>query len=78
MLRGAWVPLAATKAQREKKNDPRPSLEERYASKDDYMTKVKAVIEKLIKQRLLLDSDLESQMKQASERWDWVAKQAKK
>lgn len=78
MLRGAWVPLAATKAQREKTNDPRPSLEERYASKDDFMAKVKAAIEKLIEQRLMLPSDLEPQLKQAGERWDWVATQAKK
>lgn len=76
MLRGAWVPLAATKVQREKTNDPRPSLEERYASKDDFMTRVKTTIEKLIEQRLMLGSDLEPQMKQASERWDWVTKRA--
>jgi hypothetical protein len=74
MLRGAWVPLAATKAQREKTNDPRPSLEERYASKDDFTAKVKTVIEKLIEQRLVLPDDLEPQLKQASERWDWVTK----
>jgi hypothetical protein len=75
MLRGAWVPLAATKAQREVTNDPRPSLEERYASKDDFMAKVKKAIEKLIEQRLLLDTDLKPQMEQASDRWDWVVKQ---
>ncbi len=74
MLRGAWVPLAATKAKREKTNDPRPSLEERYTSKDDFVAKVKAVIGKLIEQRLMLPDDLEPQLKQAGERWDWVAK----
>jgi hypothetical protein len=78
MLRGAWVPLAATQSQREKTNDPRPSLEERYASKDEFMAKVKTVIEKLIEQRFMLESDLEPQMKQASERWDWVTKQGVK
>ena len=75
MLRGAWVPLAPTQAQREKMNDPRPSLEERYASKDEFMAKVKAAIKKLIKQRLMLDDDLEPQLKQAGERWDWVVRQ---
>lgn len=74
MLRGAWVPLAATKAKREKTNDPRPSLEERYTSRDDFMAKVKAAIEKLIEQRLMLPDDLEPQLKQAGERWDWVTK----
>lgn len=74
-LRGAWVPFAATKAQRLKANDPRPSLQERYASKDEFMSKVKAVIETLIEQRLMMSTDLEPQLKQASERWDWVMRQ---
>lgn len=75
MLRGAWVPLAPTQAQREKMDDPRPSLEERYASKDEFMAKVKAAIKKLIEQRLMLDDDLAPQLKQAGERWDWVVRQ---
>lgn len=76
MLRGAWTPFAATKAQREKTGDPRPSLEERYASKDEFMAKVSATIQWLIDRRLMTESDMEPQMKQASERWDWVFKRA--
>lgn len=72
LLRGAWVPFAKTKSQREGTNDPRLSLEQRYASKDAYLAKVKAVVLKLIEQRLLAESDLESQLKQATARWDWV------
>jgi hypothetical protein len=72
LLRGAWVPFAKTKSQREATNDPRPSLEERYASKDAYLAKVKAVVLKLIDQGLMAESDLESQLKQAAARWDWV------
>jgi hypothetical protein len=78
MLRGAWTPFAVTKAQREKTGDPRLSLEERYASKDEFMTKVSAAIQQLIERRLLLESDREPQMKQASERWDWVFQRAGK
>ncbi len=74
LLRGAWVPFAKTKAQREAADDPRLSLDERYASKDQFMAKVKAVIERLIEQRLMMGTDLEPQMKQASERWDWVVR----
>lgn len=72
LLRGAWVPFAKTKAEREAANDPRLSLEERYASKDAYLDQVKAAVRKLIEQRFLTDADLEPQLKQASERWDWV------
>jgi hypothetical protein len=71
LLRGAWVPLAKTK----NANDPRPSLEERYASKDAYLDQVKAAAQKLIEQRFLTTADLDPQLKQASQRWDWVMKQ---
>lgn len=71
-LRGAWAPLAATKAQREATGDPRLSMDERYASKQSYLLEVKKVLQKLIQQRLLLPEDLAPQMKQSSERWDWV------
>ncbi len=75
LLRGAWVPFAKTQAEREAANDPRLSLEERYGSKDAYLDQVKAAVEKLVKQRFLTDADLEPQLKQASERWDWVMRQ---
>ena len=77
LLRGAWVPFARTKAQRLATDDPRPSLEERYPSKTDFMEKVNAALHQLIEQRLLLPADLEPQLKQASERWDWVTDHVK-
>jgi hypothetical protein len=74
-LRGAWVPFAPTKAGREAGNDPRLSLEERYESKDAYLAKVSEVLKRLIAQRFLTEDDLAPQLKQAGERWDWVANQ---
>ena len=78
LLRGAWVPFAKTKAEREAVNDPRLSLEERYNNKTIYLDQVKAAVQKLIEQRFLTTADLEPQLKQASERWDWVAKRSSK
>jgi hypothetical protein len=78
LLRGAWVPFAKTKAEREAVNDPRLSLEERYANKAAYLDQVKAAVQKLIEQRFLTEADLEPQLKQASQRWDWVAKRSSK
>ena len=75
LLRGAWVPFAKTKSLREAANDPRPSLEERYASKDEYLAKVKPVLQKLINQHFLQPTDLEPQLKQAGVRYDWVMRQ---
>jgi hypothetical protein len=75
-LRGAWTPFAATKAQREQTGDPRPSLAERYASKDEFTAKIGAAIQHLIEQRLMQESDRETQAKQASDRWDWIIQRA--
>jgi hypothetical protein len=57
-FQGATFPFAATKAQRLANGDPRPSLEERYSSKEDYVNKVRAAAEALVRQRLLLEEDV--------------------
>jgi hypothetical protein len=55
---GSTIPFAATKAQRMASGDPRPSLEERYTSKADYVSKVQAAAQALVSQRLLLPEDV--------------------
>lgn len=72
LLRGAWVPFARTKAERVSANDPRLSLEERYSGRSAYLEQVKSAVEKLIERRFLSNADLEPQLKQASQRWDWI------
>jgi hypothetical protein len=62
---GQFIEFAKTKVEREMKNDPRPSLEERYASHDDYVTKVKAAADALKADRLLLDTDADAYVKRA-------------
>jgi hypothetical protein len=54
---GIFLPFARTKAEREKSHDPRPSLEERYAGRDDYVAKVTAAADALVAARLLLAED---------------------
>ena len=39
---GSYIPFAKTKAERDAANDPRPSIEERYGSRADYVAKVRA------------------------------------
>ena len=55
---GSTFLFASTKAQRTASGDPRPSLQERYASKADYVGKVQAAAQALVAQRLLLDEDV--------------------
>lgn len=54
---GAVLPFAATRAERLRADDPRPSLEERYPSQGDYVEAVRAAAEALVRERLLLPAD---------------------
>ena len=57
MLIGAWSPFAATKAQREAANDPRPSLAERYGNRDGYVDRVRASARAAVAEGFLLPED---------------------
>jgi len=54
---GSFVAFAGTRAEREAADDPRPSLEERYGSRDAYVAKVKVAAAVLVAERLLLPDD---------------------
>jgi Alpha/beta hydrolase domain len=66
---GSRIAFARTRREREDAGDPRPSLEERYGSRDAYVAKVKAAAEALVADRLLLPSDAAAYVK-AAERCD--------
>lgn len=71
-LRGAWILFAATRGQREQLGDPRPALDERYATKEAYLVRVSEALQHLVQQGYLQAEDLEPMRKQAGARWDWV------
>ena len=48
------------------------TLEERYASKDDYLERVRAAGEALAAERDLLEEDVDISVAQASKYWDWL------
>lgn len=64
-LAGGFIPFAKTKAEREAKRDPRPSLEERYGSHEDYVGIVSAAANKLVQERFLLQQDADAMIAQA-------------
>jgi hypothetical protein len=57
---GSRIPFARSRAEREATDDPRPSLEERYGSRDAYVAKVKEAAAALVAERLLLPADAEA------------------
>ena len=64
-LTGSTIPLAATKADRERTNDRRPALEERYATHADYVAAVRQAANRLREERLLLPTDADRIVKEA-------------
>jgi len=56
-LNGAFIPFAAAKAERIAAGDPRPSLEERYGTHDEYVAAVKRAADRNVRDRFLLPED---------------------
>jgi alpha/beta hydrolase family protein len=69
-LLGSTMPFPATRAEREASGDPRSSIEERYASKGDYLFQVQHAAEALMQQGYLLAEDLPTILDQAAQRYD--------
>jgi hypothetical protein len=57
---GSRIPFARSRAEREAADDPRPSLEERYGSREAYVAKVREAAEALVAERLLLPMDADA------------------
>jgi hypothetical protein len=71
---GSFIPFAKTKAEREKTGDPRPSIAERYGSREPYIRKFKEAANELIRARFLLPEDLPALMERGSREWDEVTR----
>lgn len=54
---GTYSPFPRTRAEREARGDPRPSLEERYGSHAAYVKRYEETVQRLVKERLLLPED---------------------
>ncbi len=65
-LNGSFVPFAKTKAEREKAEDPRPSIEERYGDRQGYICAVSKAAQQSVKDRFLLAEDAKYLIGQAT------------
>jgi hypothetical protein len=71
-MAGAHISLAPSRAEREKSQDPRPSVEERYPSRADYLKKVQEAGDRLAGERYILKDDVGLIVELAGARWDWL------
>lgn len=56
---GSYMPFAKTEAERKANGDPRPSIAERYRDNADYQSRLLAVAQQLVQDRLMLVPDAE-------------------
>ena len=73
-MMGSTLPFARTRAERERSNDPRLSVAERYPSRAAYLERVREVARDLIAARHVLAEDLEAIVERAGQRWDWAVR----
>jgi hypothetical protein len=62
---GGYVPFAKTRADRERIDDPRPSVEERYGTLDGYVCVVRRAADEAVRERFLLRPDADRLLAQA-------------
>ena len=67
---GSIFPFAKTREDRERTKDPRPSIAERYPSREDYLKRVEAAADDLIARRFLLPQDRSYAIDRAARLWD--------
>ena len=69
---GSYIPFAKTRAERERSHDPRPSIEERYRNRDEYVGRFAAAALELVERRYLLADDVADLIKRAAAHFDWA------
>jgi hypothetical protein len=71
-LLGSSIPFSATRATRAAANDPRRSIEERYASRTEYLDKVRETAEALVRPGYVLYDDIDRIVQRAGDTWDML------
>jgi hypothetical protein len=71
-LVGSFEPFARTRADRVRAHDPRPSIDERYKNRTDYLAQVTRAAGDLVHARYLLDSDVPAVLARARAAWSAI------
>jgi alpha/beta hydrolase family protein len=71
-MMGSTLPFARTADERARRGDPRPSVAERYASRDDYLARVRAACAELVALRHMLAEDVDAVVERAGRLYDFI------
>lgn len=66
----SYIPFPRTAEERQKTGDPRKSIAERYAGREDYLTRYKAAIDDLVRQGWILPEDRAALLHRGELEWD--------
>ena len=70
----SYIPFPKTAADRQKLRDPRKSIAERYAGREDYLNRYGRALDELMKQHWILDEDRAALLHRAEQEWDEAVK----
>jgi hypothetical protein len=72
-LEGGFVPFARDEAGRKAGNDPRPSISERYSSREDFLGRTAVAALELVREGYFLDQDVAPLLRAARRQFDDLA-----
>jgi hypothetical protein len=70
----SYLAFPKTAADRERTHDPRRSIAERYASREDYLQRYARAVQELVKQRWILEEDRAQLLHRGGQEWDAATK----
>ncbi|MCU1243258.1 MAG: hypothetical protein JWO71_3984 [Candidatus Acidoferrum typicum] len=70
----SYIPFPKTAADRKKLGDPRKSVAERYAGREDYLNRFGHALDELVKRRWILEEDRAALLHRAEEEWNEAVK----
>jgi hypothetical protein len=70
----SYLPFPKTAADRVKSGDPRKSIAERYADRDDYLARYTHALDELVKQRWILEEDRAAVLSRGEAEWSEAVK----
>ena len=70
----SYIPFPKTADERKKTGDPRRSIAERYAGREEYMTQFTRAVDDLVKQKWILPEDREEVLGLGQREWDLATK----
>ena len=73
-MMGSTLAFPRTRQERERRGDPRASIEERYGSRAGYLAAARAAAEALVGAGHALAEDVEAMVERAAQRWDLIDK----